>query len=101
MFEKYRNGTVHPLREQLLSQKKALLSMISQSLIFSKTKFQHSVTTIHSFLHVFLSRHFPCDCFVKIDKVKNLWLFVLFGAKDERRTTNQPEISCPSWKNSN
>jgi len=27
--------------------------------------------------------------------------FFFFGAKDKRRTTNQPEISCPSWKYSN
>jgi len=26
--------------------------------------------------------------------------FFFFGAKDERLTTYQPEISCPSWKNS-
>jgi len=26
--------------------------------------------------------------------------FFFFVAKDERRTTNQPEISCSSWKNS-
>ena len=36
----------------------------------------------------------------KFDKIKNLWLF-FFGAKDDRRTTNQPETSCPSWRNSN
>ena len=35
----------------------------------------------------------------KFDKIKNFWLF-FSGAKDERRTTNQPEIFCPSWKNS-
>ena len=33
------------------------------------------------------------------DKIKNFCLF--FGAKDERRTTNQPEITCTSRKNSN
>ena len=37
----------------------------------------------------------------KFDKIKNFWPFFFFGAKDERRKTNQPEISCPSWKNSN
>ena len=36
----------------------------------------------------------------KFIKINNFWLF-FFGAKDERQTTNQPEISCPSWKNSN
>ena len=36
----------------------------------------------------------------KFDKIKNFWLF-FFGAKNERWTTNQHEISCMSWKNSN
>ena len=27
--------------------------------------------------------------------------FFFFGVKDECRTSNQPEVSCPSWKNSN
>ena len=58
---------------------------------------------LHSFLLVFLSIQgtFFVTVLWKFDKVKNFWLFFYFGAKDEHRTTNQPELSCPSWKNSN
>ena len=36
----------------------------------------------------------------KFDKIQDFWFFFV-GVKDERRTTNQHEISCPSWNNSN
>ena len=58
------NGTVHPAQTTFTAEKKALLSMMSQRLMVSKTKFQYSVTT-NSFLHIFMSRHFHCDHFVK------------------------------------
>jgi len=38
------NGTVHAARKIFIAEKKALLFM-SQCLVVSKTKFQHSVTT--------------------------------------------------------
>ena len=63
------NRTVHAARTTYITEKKELLFMMSQCLMVSKTKFQHSVTTtvsIHSFLHVFSSKHFLCDRFVKI-----------------------------------
>ena len=39
------NETVHAARTTFIAEKKALLSMMSQCLVVSKTKFQHSVTT--------------------------------------------------------
>ena len=39
------NATVHAARTTFIAEKKALLSMMSQCLMVSKTKFQHSVTT--------------------------------------------------------
>ena len=38
------NSTVHAARTTFIAEKKALLSMMSQCLMISKTKFQHSVT---------------------------------------------------------
>ena len=48
------NGTeqvcnVHAARATFIAEKKALLSMMSQCLMASKTKFQHSVTTTFFF----------------------------------------------------
>jgi len=43
------NGTVHSARKTFITEKKALLSMMSQRLKVSKTKFQHSVTTTFFF----------------------------------------------------
>ena len=40
-----RNRTLHAARTTFIAEKKALLSMVSQCLMVSKTKFQHSVTT--------------------------------------------------------
>ena len=42
-------GTVHTARTTFIEEKKALLSIMSQCLMVSKTKFQHSVTTTLSF----------------------------------------------------
>ena len=36
---------MHAARTTFIAEKKALLSIMSQSLMFSKTKFQHAVTT--------------------------------------------------------
>jgi len=66
----------------------------------SETKFQHSVTTTFFFarfsVKVLSLRPF-CVNLIKL----RIFGFFSFGAKDECRTTNQPEISCPSLKNSN
>ena len=43
------NGTVHAAQTSFIAEKKALLSMMSQCLMISKTKFQHSVTTTFFF----------------------------------------------------
>ena len=43
------NGTVHAARTTFITEKKALLSMMSQCLMVSITKFQHSVTTTFFF----------------------------------------------------
>ena len=42
-------GTVHAARTTFIAEKKALLSMMLQCLMVSKTKFQHSVTTTFFF----------------------------------------------------
>ena len=62
------NGTVHAAQITFIAEKKALLFMMSQCLMVSKTKFQHSVTPtiLHSFLQVVLSRHFLCDNLMKL-----------------------------------
>jgi len=39
------NGTVYAARKTFIAEKKVLFSMMSQCLMVSKTKFQHSVTT--------------------------------------------------------
>ena len=89
------------LHEQLLTQrKKALLFMMWQRLMISKTKFQHSVTAAFFFARFSvktLSVRPFCKNFTKL----KIFGFFFFGAKDKRRTTNQPELSCPSWKNFN
>jgi len=51
------NGTVHAARITFITEKKALLSMMLQCLVVSKTKFHHSVTTTF-FLHAFLQGNF-------------------------------------------
>ena len=74
--------------------------MMSQCLMVSKTKFQHSATTTFSFARFSVKALSPrpfCEDLIKI----RVFGFFFFGAKDERRITNQPEISCPSWRNSN
>jgi len=43
------NGTVHAARKTFIAEKKALISMMSQCLMVSKTKFHHSVTTTFFF----------------------------------------------------
>ena len=43
------NGNVHAARTTFIAEKKALISMMSQCLTVSKTKFQHSVTTTFFF----------------------------------------------------
>ena len=43
------NGTVHAAQATFIAVKKALLSMMSQCLMVSKIKFQHSVTTTFLF----------------------------------------------------
>ena len=58
------NGTVHAARTTFIAEKKALLFMMSQCLIVSKTKFQHSVTT--TFFCTFFCKGIFCDRIVKI-----------------------------------
>jgi len=58
------------------------------------------VTTTFFFAHFSakaLSLRPFCENLIKL----RIFGFFFFGVKDERRTTNQPEIYCPSWKNSN
>ena len=43
------NGTEHAARTAFIAEEKALYSMMSQCLMVSKTKFQHSVTTTFFF----------------------------------------------------
>ena len=43
------NGTVHAAGTTFIAEKKAMLSMMSQCLMVSKTKFQQSVTTTFFF----------------------------------------------------
>ena len=43
------NGTVHAARTTFIAEKKALLSMMSQCLMISNTKFQHSAATTFFF----------------------------------------------------
>ena len=90
------NGTVHAARIAFMAEKKALLFMMSQCLMISKTKSQHSATTTVFF----------CQGIFFVTVFENLinlrmFGFFFFGAKDERRTTYQPKISSLSWKNSN
>ena len=74
--------------------------MMSQCLTVWKTKFQHSVTTTLFFARFSvkaLSLSPFCENLIKL----GIFGFFFFGVKDERRTTNQPKIYCPLWKNSN
>ena len=48
------NGTVRTAQTIFIAEKKALLSMMSQCLMVSKTKFQHSVTTTFFFARFFV-----------------------------------------------
>ena len=94
------NGTVHAARTTFIAKEKSLLSMMSQCVMVSKTKFQHSVTTTFFFARFSVK---AVSLWPFCENLIKLWIFSFFfyGAKDERRTTNQPEISRPSWKNSN
>ena len=86
------NGTVHAARTTFIAEKKELLSMMSQCLTVSKTKFQHSVTTTFFFARFSikaLSLRPFCENLIKL----RIFGFFLFGVKDQRRTTNQPNIS--------
>ena len=94
------NGTVHVARTTFTAEQKALLSMMSQCLMVSKNQISAFVDNYILFCTFFCQGTFFKTVLWKFDKIKNFW-FILFGAKDERRTTNQPEISCPSGKNSN
>ena len=94
------NETVHATRTTFIAKKKALLSMTSQCLMVLNTKFQHSVTTTFFFTRFSVKALFLRPFCENLIKLRIFGLF-FFGAKDERRTTNQPEISRPSWKNSN
>ena len=87
---------MHTAQTTFIAEKKSLLSTMAQCLMISKTKFQRSVTNTF-FLARFsvkaLSSRPFCENLIKL----RIFGF-FFGAKDERRTTNQPEISRPSWK---
>ena len=72
---------------------------MSQCLIVSKTKFLHSVTTTFFFARFSVKALSLCPLCGNLMKLR-IFGFFFFNAKDERRTTNQPEISCSSWKNS-
>ena len=58
------NGTMHVARATFIAEKKALLSVMPQYALVSKTKFQHSVTT--TFFFARFSVKTLCDRFVKI-----------------------------------
>ena len=74
--------------------------MMSQCFMVSKTKFQHSVKTTFLFARFSVEALSLWPFYENLIKLRN-FSFFFFGAKDERWTTNQPEIFCPSWKNSN
>ena len=90
--------TLH--KQSLLKKKKALLSMMLQCLMVLKTKFQHSVTTTFFFARFFVLALSLWPFYKNLIKFRIFGFFFL-GAKDEHQTTNQPEISFLSWKNSN
>ena len=78
---------MHAARTTFIAEKKALLSMMSQCLMVSKTKFQHSETTTFLFARFSvkaLSLSPFCETLIKLSIIG-----FFFGAKDERRTTNQ------------
>ena len=93
------NGTVHVARTTFITEKKALLSLMSQCLMVSKTKLQHSVTTKFFFAR-FSAKALSLRPFSENLTKLGIFGFFFFCAKDERRTTNQSELCCPSWKNS-
>jgi len=65
---------VRAARKTFIAEKKALLSMMSQCLLVSKPKFQHSVTTTFFFARFYVNAFF----LRKFDKIKNFWPFFLW-----------------------
>ena len=81
------NGTVHAAQTTFIAEKKTLLSVMSECLRVSKTKFQHSVTTTFFFARLCvkaLSLRPFCENLIEL----RILGFFCVGAKDERRTTN-------------
>ena len=81
-------------------RKKALLFMMSQCLMVSKTKFQHSVTTTFVFGHFSVK---ALSLWPLCENLMKLRIFGFFFLWCERWASNNksPKISCPSRKNSN
>ena len=96
------NGTVQCARCSNNSNRreKSIAFYDVQCLWFRKPNFSIP-WQLHSFFARFSVRAllslWPfCENLIKFKKK-----IFFFGAKDERRTTNQPEIFCALWKNSN
>jgi len=51
-YEVCLKSTVHAARKTFIAEKKTLLSMMSQCLMISKTKYQHSVKTTFFFARI-------------------------------------------------
>ena len=62
------NGTVHAPRTTFIAEKKALLSMMSQCLVVSKTKFQHFVTTTFFLRRISVEQQFNQKFLVRLGK---------------------------------
>ena len=80
-------GTVHDAQTNFIAEKKALLSMMSQCLMVSKTKHQHSLTTTFLFARFFCQGTSFVTVLWKFDKIKNFWLF--FSSSVRRMSVEQ------------
>ena len=68
------NETMHAARTTFIAEN-ASLSMMSQCLVISKTKFQHIVTATFFFCTFFYKGNFFVTVLRKFVKIKNFWLF--------------------------
>ena len=84
------NRTVHAARTTF---EKALLSRMSQCLY----GFENQISVFCDNYIFFARFSVKALCLLPFcENLKKLRIFFFFGAKDERRTPNQPEIFCPS-----
>ena len=81
------NGTVVAAQTTFIAEKKALLSIISQCLTVSKTKFQHSVTTIYFFAR------FSVKALSSWPFCENLIKLRIFGFSLVRRISVEQQIN--------